>query len=143
MSRLNEIRKHAKEMGIPWREVLEAKRAVQELHEQRQELIDDVRQTAFRKLTGRRDHMWFIFGYETDRGYGKWFREGDYSEIPNWDTVARSVFFECPGMCRFEDDASEAMWDFIKNEPFKIPCNERLYNEAFQMLTASLAAVPF
>lgn len=140
---LDSIRQQAKEAGIPWREVIAAKREVQALHEQRQAFIDDVRKTAFLYLTGRRDHMWFIFGYETDRGYGKWFREGDYDTIPNFDTAARSVFFECPGLCQCEEDASEALWRFLKDQPFKIPSNEELYKEAFQMLTASLETVPF
>jgi hypothetical protein len=140
---LESIRKQAKEAGIAWRDVLAAKRDVQALHESHQAFIDEVRQTAFRKLTGRRDHMWFIFGYETDRGFGKWFSDGDYNVIPNFDTAARSVFFECPGLCSCEEDASEALYDFLRNQPFKIPCNEELYKEAFQMLSTSLAETPF
>lgn len=140
---LDTIRKQAKEAGIAWRDVIAAKRELQAQYEYHQEFIDDVRETAFRYLTGRRDHMWFIFGYESDRTFGKWFRDGDCSTIPRWDTASRSVFFECPGLCNREEDASEALWDFLKNQPFKIPSNYELYKEALQMLTSSLESVPF
>ena len=140
---VDSIRKQAKEAGIPWREVIAAKRDVQALHESHQVFIDDIRQSAFRKLTGRRDHMWFIFGYETDRGYGKWFRDGDHDSIPGFDVAARSVFFECPGLCSCEEDAAESLYAFLKNQPFKIPGNDELYNEAFEMINASSETVPF
>lgn len=141
---LDAIRKQAKEAGIPWREVLAAKRDVQAIHEARQQFIDEVRQSAFRKLTGRRDRFWMIFGHTLDKTYSRWFHNGgDYDSIPGFDTTARSVFLECPGLCACEEDASEALWDFLTNQPFRIPSNEELYKEAFDMLSSSVETVPF
>lgn len=139
---LDSIRHQAKEAGIAWRDVIQAKREVQALHEEQQKFIDDVRQSAFQKLTGRRDHMWLIFGYETDRVFGKWFTDGDYDSIPGFDVVANSMWHQFPQLCN-EEDASETLYSFLKNQTFKIPSNYELYKEAFQMMTASLEAVPF
>lgn len=130
---LDSIRKHAKEAGIAWRDMLQAKREVQALHSEHQRYIDEIRQSAFRKLTGRMDHMWLIFGYETDRVFGKWFTDGDYDLIPGFDVVANSIWHEYPQLCN-EEDAAETLYAFLKNQPFKIPANEELYKEAFQMM---------
>lgn len=141
---LDSIRKHAKEAGIPWREVIAAKRDVQAIHESNQQFIDEVRQSAFRKLTGRNDRFWMIFGHTCDKTYGNWFHGGgDYDTIRNFDTVARSIFFECPGLCQREEESAEALWDFLTSQPFRIPCNEDLYKEALGMLTANFEALPF
>lgn len=141
---LDSVRKQAKEAGIPWREVIDAKREVQSLHEQRQQFIDDVRKTAFLYLTGRRDRFWMIFGHTCDKTFRHWFHDGgDYNTINNFDTAARTVYFECPGLCSCEEDAAEALWNFLTEQPFRIPSNDELYKEAFQMLTASLETVPF
>ena len=141
---LDSIRQQAKEAGIPWREVIAAKRDVQVLHEQRQVFIDDVRKRAFQWLTGRRDRFWMIFGHVCDKTYGGWFHGGgDYNTIRNFDTAARSIFIECPGLCSCEEDAAESLWSFLTEQPFRIPANDELYKEAFQMLTASIEAVPF
>jgi hypothetical protein len=141
---LDTIRKQAKEAGIPWREVIAAKREIQALHEAHQEFVDEVRQRAFVLLTGRRDRFWMIFGHVCDKTYGKWFHDGgDCDSIPSFDTASRTVFFDCPGLCSREEDASKALWNFLTDQPFRIPSNEELYKEAINMLTASLAEVPF
>jgi hypothetical protein len=141
---LETIRNQAKAAGIPWREVIAAKREIQAVYEAQQEFIDEVRRRAFVYLTGRRDRFWMIFGHVCDKTYGNWFHGGgDYNTINNFDTAARSVFFECPGLCSREEDSAEALWNFLTEQPFRIPANEELYKEAFNMLTASLEAVPF
>ncbi len=141
---LDSIRKQAKEAGIPWREVIAAKREIQANYEAQQAFIDDVRKTAFLYLTGRRDRFWMIFGHVSDKQFGHMFHGGgDYDKIRNFDTAARSVYFECPGLCQCEENASEALWTFLTEQPFRIPSNEDLYAEAMQMLTASIEAVPF
>lgn len=141
---LDAIRKQAREAGIPWREVIAAKREIQANYEAQQQFIDDVRKTAFLYLTGRRDRFWMIFGHVSDKQFGHWFHGGgDYDTIDNFDTAARSVYFECPGLCSREEDAAEALWNFLTNQPFRIPANEDLYKESLQMLKSSIAAVPF
>jgi hypothetical protein len=141
---LDTIRKQAKEAGIPWREVIAAEREIQAVYEAQQEFIDEVRRRAFVYLTGRRDRFWMIFGHVSDKTFGKWFHGGgDYNTIENFDTAARSVFFECPGLCSREEDAAEALWDFLTSQPFRVPSNDELYKEAVNMMTASIAEVPF
>ena len=142
MSDVNEIRKKAKELGIDGRELLAVKKEVEALYAQQQDFIDSVRQTAFRAMTGRTDRFWMIFGHESDRKYGKIFHGGgDYSTIHGWDDIAKSVFANCPGLCQCEEDASEALWDFVRYQPFRIPTTADLYKEAAKRLADSVEQV--
>lgn len=139
---LDLVRKQAKEAGIAWRDVIRAKRELMSYHEEQQHFIDCVRQTAFKRLTGRTDRFWMIFGHTCDRTYGHWFHGGgDYDTIKGFDVVANGMQMEFPQLCN-EEDASETLYSFLKDQPFRIPCNDDLYKEAFQMLSSSVA-VPF
>jgi hypothetical protein len=135
MSDVNQIRQEAKAAGISGKDLLAAKREIEAYHVQRQEFIDQVRRSAFTAKTGRRDRFWMIFGHESDRLYGQVFHgDGDYTTIHGWDTIASSVWLQNPGLCSQEEDAPEALWNFIRYESFRIPTNADLYREAFKML---------
>ena len=135
---VKEIRKSAKDAGISGSELLACKRDLEANYQAEQNFIDDIRRTAFRNLTGRNDRFWMIFGHESCPQFGKMFHGGgDYTTIRGWDVAARSVFFECPGLCSCEEDASEALWNFVRYQPFRIPTNAELYSEAFKMILNS------
>ncbi len=138
MSDVNKIRQEAKEAGISGKELLAAKREIEAYHSQRQEFIDQVRRDAFTAKTGRRDRFWMIFGHASDRMYGQVFHgDGDYTTIHGWDTIASSVWLQNPGLCSQEEDAPEALWNFIRYESFRMPTNADLYREALKMLVNS------
>lgn len=132
---VSDIRNLAKQREIPWSVVVAAKREVEALHSQHQAFVDSVRQTAFFAMTGRRDRFWMIFGHVSDKTYGKLFHGGgDMDKVHGWDLVARSTYLAHPELCESEDEASQALWDFLINSPFRIPTTAELYKEAFDRI---------
>ena len=134
---VNEIKRQAKLAGINGQDLLAAKRECEAIHRQHQEFVNRVRSLTFRSLTGRPDHFWLIFGSPGDRVYGEMFHGGgDYDTVRGWDEVAQSVWLATM-FCANEEDAEGKLWEFIINEPFKIPSNPDLYREAYRRLVDS------
>lgn len=142
MSDVNTIKKQAKQLGLHGNDLLNAKREIEQYHRQHQEFVNHVRRETHAALTGSRNNFWRIFGHYNDPKSNRIFHNGgDYTTIKNWDTLARTIYWTCPGLCSCEEDASEALWNFIRYEPFRIPCNYDLYREATKRLVDSLEQV--
>lgn len=142
MSDVNTIKKQAKAAGINGRDLLNAKREIEQFHKQYQDFVNHVRRETHAAFVGEDHNFWRIFGHYNDQKSKHVFHSGgDYTTIKNWDTLSRTIFWSCPGLCSCEEDASEALWNFIKDEPFTIPSNTDMYKEAFNRLVDSLELV--
>lgn len=137
MSDVATIIKQAKADGIRYADLLAAKRECEAVHEENQQWIDRIRRATFTAVTGRTDQFWLIFGHPSCRLSQKIFHhDGDYSSVSRWDEVAQSVWYETQ-FCRNEEDAEAELFDFIRNQTFKIPTNAELYREAYRRLRDS------
>ncbi len=141
---LQELRDYAKQLGVSWREVCQLKCELIEHERQRRHTTDGVRKeawTLFLLYSGRSkgcQPFWRV-GWakvRTRYDHNGW----DFTQIPRYDIIARSIGSEFP---EWQGQEPSALYDFLFSRYQPWPSRLDFYELALGQIEAQCQAVPF
>jgi len=143
-SSVSEVKRAAKQRGVPWAAVRGAYQELKASESERREHPNQVRAAAWCVATARTPGCWPFWRHGFLSRWGHKLAQGhDYTSIPGYDTISQEIGWMFPEYTG--DDGTERLWDFLLSAYDRMPSSEQLYRRALDRAHRELTAnqVPF
>lgn len=135
---IRDLRDHAKQLGVPWRQVCELKDHLVEIEQQKRASTDGGRKRAWELLLAFRGwtrgclSFWRCGWSHTRRRIER--NGDDYTAIPRYDEIAATLRTDFP---EFGDWSTQEIFDWLLQEEYSpMPPRRAFYEDALAMIAS-------